>query len=150
MNTIKDAIRNPVNEYLEINRILYILSVTRQPCDITFVERKPLFNVTISADYADKINKSLASGSPDLIRDASLAVELDNREMIDPRNIWVVIPLPKKQFTEQQLLSVDISLKNIMIDHHQTLAQFIAKIYQCVSDDETDYFVRRYLASESD
>lgn len=139
---------NPVEDYLELSRLFYLFSSTGQPCDIVFFDKKPLYAVTISMDYSEKIDRLMLTGNFEALADEARSIELDGSTNIDGRDVWMLVPLPFKPFTESQLSSIDTSSKDKLLPSGVTLSAFIANAYQTDSEDEADYFLRRYLASQ--
>lgn len=142
------SVMNPVEDYLELSRLFYLFSSTSQPCDIVFFDKKPLYAVTISKGYSEKIDRLMLTGNFEVLANEAKSIEVDGSISVDGRDVWMIVPLPFKPFTEIQLSSIDISSKDKLLPSGVTLSAFIANAYQTDSEDETDYFLRRYLASQ--
>jgi hypothetical protein len=123
---------------------LTILSTSGQPADITFYRRKPLINVQISTRIGAARLYGLESQLARLLR----RIEFSNGRTAGLSEIWTVNPMPIKGFTPEELAAVDVSQgEERQGPQRETLRKMIRKTYHCASRKETDYYLRRWIAS---
>jgi hypothetical protein len=64
------------------------------------------------------------------------------------RDIWAIFPMPKAGFSEEELARVDLTQGDDVVGPSgETLRDMIRNTYHCKSEQETEYFLRRYIAS---
>src|SRR5688572_6834880 len=85
---------------------LITLSMTGQPCDVTFYKRGPILDVEIDP----QLNLALAygAGAAKLLEKLK-NIKLSNGEEISIEDIWVVNPMPKGGISEAELAAVDLA-----------------------------------------
>lgn len=123
---------------------LTMLSFSGQPADITFYRRKPLINVQISTKIGAARLYGLDAHLPRILK----RIEFSNGAVASLAEIWTVNPMPIEGFTDEELAAVDLAEGE---ERHgpngETLRKMIRKTYQCKSHKETDYYLRRWIAS---
>ncbi|MDE0450797.1 MAG: hypothetical protein OXI90_03395 [Gammaproteobacteria bacterium] len=123
---------------------LTVLSTSGQPTDVTFYRRKPLLDVKVST----KIGAALLYGLENYLPRLLNRIEFSNGAVASLREIWTINPMPKGGFSAEELAGVDLSQGE---ERHgprgETLRKMIRKTYHCKSRKETDYFLRRWIAS---
>jgi hypothetical protein len=123
---------------------LTMLSTSGQPADITFYKRKPLINVQVST----KIGAARLYGLESHLSRLLKRIEFSNGMTAGLREIWTVNPMPTEGFTDEELAAVDLSEgEERKGPQGETLRKMIRKTYHCTSRRETDYFLRRWIAS---
>ena len=123
---------------------LTMLSTSGQPADITFYRRKPLINVQISTKIGAARLYGLGSQLPILLK----RIEFSNGASASLAEIWTVNPMPIEGFTAEELAAVDLAEgEERRGPNGETLRKMIRKTYQCKSRKETDYYLRRWIAS---
>jgi len=124
---------------------IIMLSMTGQPCDITFFKKKPAINVTID----QQISLALMYGAgANRLKEMFDNIKLSNGEVISLTEIWTINPMPKNGFTDEELATVDLSEAEEKVGPNgKTLREMIRNTYHCKSKDEEDYFLRRFIAS---
>jgi len=124
---------------------IVMLSMTGQPCDITFYKRKPIINVTID----QQINLALMYGAgAKKLKEMLENIKLSNGETISIAEIWTINPMPKNGFTDEELAAVDLSEAEEKVGPNgETLRKMISDTYHCQSREEEDYYLRRFIAS---
>lgn len=121
------------------------LSMTGQRCDITFYDRKPAIEVKID----QQINLALSYGAgAKKLKEMLESIKISNGQIANIGSIWTINPMPKGGFSEEDLQSVDISEAEERVGPKgETLRKMISDTYHCVSKDEEDYYIRRFIAS---
>jgi len=124
---------------------IVILSMTGQPCDITFYKRKPIINVTID----QQINLALMYGAgAKKLKEMLENIKLSNGQTISIDEIWTINPMPKNGLTDEELMAVDLSEAEEKVGPNgETLRKMISDTYHCQSREEEDYYLRRFIAS---
>lgn len=124
---------------------LFKLSMTGQPCDVTFYRRKPALDVVID----QKLNIAMMYGAGvTKMMEMLSSINLSNGEKINIRDIWTLNPMPKGGLSNEQLASIDLSEGEERIGPNgETTRKMISDTYHCSSKEEEDFFLRRFLAS---
>lgn len=123
---------------------LTILSSSGQPADITFYRRKPLINVQISTKIAAARLYGLEGQLPRILK----RIEFSNGVAASLAEIWTVNPMPIGGFTDEELAAVDLSEgEERQGPNGEKLRKMIGKTYRCKSRKETDFYLRRWIAS---
>ncbi|MEM9512009.1 MAG: hypothetical protein AAF978_04885, partial [Cyanobacteria bacterium P01_E01_bin.48] len=119
-------------------------STSGQPTDVTFFRRKPILDVRISVKLGAARLYGLESQLPRLMR----RIEFSNGMSANISEIWTINPMPIDGFTEHELDSVDLSLgEQHAGPNGETIRKMIRKTYRCKSNKETEYYLRRWIAS---
>ena len=125
-------------------RTLTVLSTSGQPADITFYKRKPILNVRVSAKLGAARLYGLENQVPRLLR----RIEFSNGMVANLSEIWTINPMPVDGFTQEELDNVDMSQGEQKAGPQgQTIRRMIRSTYHCKSKKETDYYLRRWIAS---
>jgi len=123
---------------------LTILSSSGQPADITFYRRKPLINVQISTKIAAARFYGLDGQLPRILK----LIPFSNGVVASLAEIWTVNPMPIGGFTDEELAAVDLAIgEERQGPNGETLRKMIHKTYHCKSRKETDFYLRRWIAS---
>ncbi len=106
----KDAIERLEKEFGSrlgmLGHQLIMLSMTGQPCDVTFYDKKPALNVTVD----QKINITLMYGAgAKKLKELLEHIRLSNGEVVSLGEIWTINPMPKEGFSDAELAAVDLS-----------------------------------------
>lgn len=127
-----------------LTHTLMMLSTSGQPADVTFYRRKPLLDVKVSTKIGVACLYGLESQLPRLLK----RIEFSNGAVVSLGEIWTINPMPMGGFSAEELACVDLSQGE---ERHgpqgETLRKMIRKTYHCKSRRETDYFLRRWIAS---
>lgn len=148
MNT-RDAAQTLLNHFGSreafLGSMLVNLSVTGQPCDITFYSRQPVIDVVVD----QRIHIALMySAGPKKLHELLQNISLSNSESCRLDEIWTINPMPKGGIPANELQAVDMSHAVERVGPNgQTLRKMIAETYHCKSHEEEDVFIRRFLAS---
>ena len=125
-------------------RTLTVLSTSGQPADITFYKRKPILNVRVSAKLGAARLYGLENQVPRLLR----RIEFSNGMVANLSEIWTINPMPVDGFTQEELGNVDMSQGEQKAGPQgETIRRMIRSTYHCKSKKETDYYLRRWIAS---
>lgn len=125
-------------------RTLTVLSTSGQPADITFYKRKPILNVRVSAKLGAARLYGLENHVPRLLRH----IEFSNGMVANLSEIWTINPMPVDGFTQEELDNVDMSQGEQKAGPQgETIRRMIRSTYHCKSKKETDYYLRRWIAS---
>ena len=124
---------------------LTMLSVSGQPCDLTFFKSKPILDVKIDP----KITLALMYGAgPEKLKEMLQAIKLSNGTVVSISDIWTINPMPVKGFTKEELAAVDLTeAEEAMGPKGETLREMIRQSYHCTTKEEEDKYLRRFIAS---
>jgi hypothetical protein len=123
------------------------LSLSGQPCDFTFLNREPVFDVKISPQVSVAL---LHAAEPEKLNRALESVHLSDGQIVGISEIWVIFPMPKGGLSKEELDAVDLSEAVEEIGAHgETVREIIRHTYHCKSEEEEDRYLRRFLASRS-
>jgi hypothetical protein len=146
---IREAVEKIREEFgshfgITVNNI-FTLSMSGQPCDVTFYKKKPALNVVID----QKINIAMMYGAgPKKLKEMLESIKLSNGDTVSIEEIWTLNPMPKEGISEEQLAAVDMSEAEEKVGPNgETLRKMISETYHCTSRGEEDYFLRRFIAS---
>ncbi len=124
---------------------ILMLSMTGQPCDITFFKKEPAIDVkidpqiTLAFMYGAGVKK---------LKELLEHIKLSNGYEISIGEIWTINPIPKGGFSKDELDAVDMSeAENKVGPNGETLRKMISDTYHCKSGEEEDYYLRRFIAS---
>lgn len=122
-----------------------MLSMTGQPCDVTFYNRKPALDASID----QKINIALMYGAgAKKLKEMLENIKLSNGDVVSLGEIWTINPMPKGGFSESELAEVDLSEGDEKVGPNgETLRKMISDSYHCGSREEEDRYLRRFIAS---
>ncbi|MBN3783255.1 hypothetical protein G3O06_37910 [Burkholderia sp. Ac-20345] len=127
-----------------LTHTLTLLSMSGQPADITFYKRKPILNVRVSA----KLGAARLYGLEDHVPRMMRRIEFSNGMVASLSEIWTVNPMPLDGFTQEELDNVDLSAGEQQTGPRgETIRKMIRDTYHCRSNKETDYYLRRWIAS---
>jgi len=125
--------------------LLLDLSMSGQPCDITFPDREPMLDVVVDQQLYLAI--AYGAGAKKML-DKMRNIRLSNGQVISIEKIWTVNPMPKGGFGPHELKAVDMTLaEEPSGPDGETLRQMIRETYRCKSQEDEDRFIRRFLAS---
>jgi len=125
--------------------LLLKLSMSGQPCDVTFFKRKPAIDVKID----QKIHIALMYGAgakklPELLKN----IKLSNGDVIRVEEIWTINPMPKDGLSQEELDQVDMSKAEEKVGPNgETRRKIISDTYHCSTEDEENHYLRRFIAS---
>lgn len=122
-----------------------MLSMTGQPCDVTFYNRKPALDVSID----QKINIALMYGAgAKKLKEMLEKIKLSNGDVVSLREIWTINPMPKEGLSAAELFAVDLAEAEEQVGPNgETLRKMISETYHCKSREEEDHYLRRFIAS---
>ena len=127
-----------------LTHTLTMLSTSGQPTDVTFYRRKPILDVRVSTKLGTARFYGLESHVPRLLK----RIEFSNGVVASIGEIWTVNPMPMGGFSPEELAAVDLAQgEERQGPQGETLRKMIRKTYHCKSRKETDYFLRRWIAS---
>jgi hypothetical protein len=121
------------------------LSLSGQPCDVTFHDKPPALDVKID----QKISLALMYGAgAKKLQDMLSNISLSNGDVVSIGEIWTVHPMPVDGIPQEELAGVDLAEGEEQFGPNgETLREMIRNVYHCGSKQEEDKFLRRYLAS---
>lgn len=127
-----------------LTHTLTLLSTSGQPADITFYKRKPILNVRVSA----KLGAARLYGLEDQVPRVLRRIEFSNGMIANLSEIWTINPMPVDGFTQEELDNVDMSQGEQQAGPQgETIRKMIRNTCHCRSNKETDYYLRRWIAS---
>ena len=123
---------------------LVTLSMSGQPCDITFY-KKPLLDVTVH----ERLSLALAYGAgAKKLQDMLSNIKVSDGSTVNLMEVWTVNPMPKSGISEEDLKAVDLAKGDEKVGPHgETLRKMISDTYHCKTKEEEDHFLRRFIAS---
>ncbi|TLS17237.1 MAG: hypothetical protein FDZ72_15250 [Betaproteobacteria bacterium] len=126
------------------NQIL-MLSLTGQPCDVTFYKKKPALNVKID----QKLHIAIMYGAGAAKLKAMLeSIHLSNGDRVSIAEIWTVNPMPADGLSEEDLAAIDLADGEEKVGPNgETLRQMVSETYHCATIAEEDFYLRRFIAS---
>lgn len=136
---------------MDSERISWLLSrlehyaLTEQIVDITLRSSKPKINIKINPKFSYALmHGAWTKGLKPLLD----RLELSDGTHINAADIWTINPMPSEGFTQEELSSVDINEGNQIISNMgKTMKEIIAETYKCENEQETEYYLRRFIAS---
>jgi len=146
---IKEAINKLLEHYGSreafLGNQLFTLSMFSQPCDVTFYNKKPAIDVNIDP----KISIALMYGAgAKKLNEILMNIKLSNGDVISIEEIWTINPMPKGGISKEELAQVDMSKADEKVGPNgETLRKMISDTYHCSTEEEEDYYLRRFIAS---
>jgi len=124
---------------------LWMLSMTGQPCDVTFFKKKPAIDVIID----QKINIALMYGAgAKKLHEMLMNIKLSNGEVIALDEIWTINQMPKGGIPQEELNNVDMSKAEEKVGPNgETLRKMISDTYHCETKEQENLYLRRFIAS---
>ena len=112
------------------------LSMTGQPCDITFFKEAPLIDVKI----ASQITLALMYGmGPTKLQEMLCNIKLSNGDSVNINKILVINPMPTNGFSKEELDAIDMSKAEKKTGpNDETLRKMIKDTYHCESKEDED------------
>ncbi len=128
-----------------VAKILLDLSISGQPCDVTFLDRPAALDVTID----QKIALALMYGAgAKKLQEMLEVISLSNGDVVSFGKIWMILPMPVGGISNDDLAAVDLSDGEERFGPNgETIREMIRNLYHCKFKKEEDDFLRRYLAS---
>lgn len=125
--------------------LLLKLSMSGQPCDVTFFKKKPAIDVEIDP----KIHIALMYGAgAKKLHELLMNIKLSNGDVIRIEEIWTINPMPKGGISQDELDQVDMSKAEEKVGPDgETLRKIIGDTYHCSTEDEANRYLRRFIAS---
>ena len=121
------------------------LTMTNQPCDITFFKKGPEVDVKITSQIMLALMYGMGAKK---LKEMLENITLSNGNVININEIWVINPMPAGGITKEELNEVDMSKGEAQFGPKgETIREMIRATYHCKSKVDEDYFVRRFLAS---
>ena len=128
----------------KLTHTLTMLSTSGQPTDVTFYKRRPFIDVKVST----KISAARLYGLESHLSRLLKRIEFSNGAVVSLGQIWTINPMPMGGFSAEELASADLSRGEEKLGPRgETLRKMIRKTYHCKSRKETDYYLRRWIAS---
>jgi hypothetical protein len=124
---------------------LATLSLTGQPCDVSFIEKK---RAAVDVTIDQRISLALKNGAgPEERRKIFSEIRLSDRQVVALAEIWLVLPMPPGGFSKEELAAVDLSDGDQKSGPNgETVREIVRNFYRCESGEEEDRFLRRFLA----
>jgi hypothetical protein len=127
-----------------LTHTLTLLSTSGQPTDVTFYRRKPILDVRVSV----KLGAARLYGLEDQVPRVLKRIEFSNGMTANISEIWTINPMPAEGFTREELDNVDLSEGDQQAGPQgETIRKMIHNTYHCKSNKETEYYLRRWIAS---
>lgn len=125
--------------------MIIMLSMSGQPCDVTFRDKEAALNVKID----ERISLALMYGAgAKKLQELLSSIRLSNGDVVNINEVWVIFPMPAKGFSEDELSQVDLKDgEDVWGPKGETVREMIRNVYHCKSEGEVERYLRRYLAS---
>jgi hypothetical protein len=124
---------------------ILMLSMTGQPCDVTFYGRNPALDVKIDQSIGLAI---MYGAGPKKLQQMLSNIHLSDGQTVSISDIWVIHPMPAGGTSEEDLAAVDLSEGEKKIGPKgETLREMIRETYKCKTKEDEDKFIRRWVAS---
>ena len=119
---------------------ILMLSMSGQPCDVTFFQRKPALDVTIDS----QINLAMMYGAgAEALKEKLERIRLSDGEVVSINDIWTLNPMPSGGLSESDLAAVDLATaEETSGPNGETLRKMISDTYHCKTREEEDHFLR--------
>ena len=106
-----------------------MLSMSGQPCDVTFFQRKPALDVTIDS----QINLAMMYGAgAEALKEKLERIRLSDGEVVSINDIWTLNPMPSGGLSESDLAAVDLATaEETSGPNGETLRKMISDTYHC-------------------
>lgn len=128
-----------------LGHMILTLSMSGQPCDVAFRDRKPVLDVKI--DESISLALMYGAGARKLQEKLS-QIRLSNGDVVSIDEIWMLLPMPVKGFSADELEDVDLADGDeVFGPNGETIREMIRAVYHCKTKEEEEKFLRRYLAS---
>ena len=124
---------------------LATLSMSGQPCDVTFFEKKPILDVKVMAT----LNAALMYGAGGKkLQELLEHIKFSDGTVASIGEIWTINPMPKDGLTDAELEAVDMTEADEKVGPNgETLRQMIRETYHCTTKRQENVFLRRFIAS---
>ncbi len=124
---------------------ILMLSMTGQPCDITFYKKAPAIDVRID----QQITLALMYGAGETkLKEMLENIKLSNGDSVSINEVWTINPMPKGGFSKEELEAVDLrEAEKEVGPNGETLRKMVSDTYHCKSREDEDYYLRRFIAS---
>jgi hypothetical protein len=123
---------------------LHHFARTMQPFDITFLQREPILDVTLSKHWAREFCTAFLSNSDRNIARLLERVAFSDGTVVDLREVWTINYMP----AELDTAGVDLARGEEVIGAGgETVRQIVRATYRCRSRAEEDFFLARWIAS---
>lgn len=124
---------------------ILMLSMTGQPCDVTFYNKAPATDVRID----QQITLALMYGAgAQKLKEMLENIKLSNGDVGSIGEIWTINPMPKKGFSKEELATVDLCEAEEKVGPDgETLRKMVSDTYHCKSKEDENYYLRRFIAS---
>ena len=133
------------SRFVFLGHQILTLSTFGQPCDITFFKKGPPIDVTVDPQLALAV---MYGAGPERLHEMLQSIKLSNGAEVSINDIWTINPMPKGGFTREELDAVDMSQAEEKAGpNRETLRKMIKDTYHCKSQDEENYYLRRFIAS---
>ena len=125
--------------------VLLTLSMTTQPCDITFYNKAPLLDVIVH----ERLSLALAYGAGvKKMQEMFAEIQVSGGSTVNIKDVWGVNPMPVGGIGEEKLQAVDLSEGDAKVGPNgETMRKIISDTYHCKTKEQEDYFLRRFIAS---
>jgi hypothetical protein len=123
-----------------------MLSMSGQPCDVTFIKDKP---AALDVKIDQNISLALMYGAgAQKLQEMLSGIALSNGQVVSFSDIWLILPMPAKGLSPGELAQVNLAEGDVKAGPNgETVREIVRNVYHCKSKDEEDRFLRRYLAS---
>ncbi|MFZ1944328.1 MAG: hypothetical protein WAU43_11975 [Acidobacteriaceae bacterium] len=124
---------------------LATLSLTGQPCDVSFIEKK---RAAVDVTIDQGISLALKDGAgPEELRRIFSEIRLSDGQVVALAEIRLVLPMPHGGLSKEELAAVDLSDGDKKSGPNgETVREIVRTFYRCESGEEEDGFLRRFLA----
>lgn len=142
MEKLKEHFGGPMEM---LGHMILTLSMSGQPCDVTFRDKKAALDVKIDPQIALAL---MYGAGPGKLQEMLASIRLSNGDVISINEIWVVLPMSANGFSKEELAEVDLAKgEEVYGPNGETVREMVRNVYHCESKEEEEKYLRRYLAS---
>jgi hypothetical protein len=128
-----------------VAKLLIDLSMSQQPCDVTFYKREPILDVRAPKNIALAL---MYGAGAEKLQELLQTIDFSDGTSVGFGEIWTINPMPSGGISNEDLESVDLSQGDVVAGlNGETVREIIRQTYHCESKRDEDHYLRRYLAS---
>lgn len=120
-------------------------STFEQVCDVLILGSKPHIDVKLSPSYGAAMMYGAGAAK---ITEMLKTLDLQSGVSIQMNTVGDILPMPREGFTPEELAAVDLSGGDAVGGPNgETVREMITQMYHCQTEQETEWALRRFLAS---
>ncbi len=133
------------DRFVMLGNMILQLSMSQQPCDITFYDRPAKLDVKIDPNF--HVPLMYGAGAQKLMEMLE-EIRLSDGSSVSINEVWTIHPMPHNGISDAELAAVDLKDGDALAGPlNKTVREMIREVYHCQSDEDAEKYLRRYLAS---